>query len=202
MVHFYRRTPSPAHVLTHSLAYPPAHPRTHLRTHLPIAYYRQGLACVECHRAKAACEGDPCVRCIRLGKTCVTLARLPRRRRIKSGEDRAAGGGKAAALAPPAEVVAPFAPPSAARPAPMPEAGTRRTKAPKLSDAPFGQVLDADFVDARLLSDPPEAPAFANPVPSQVPAFATSAGPGAGISDDCMFLSTDELTSLITAVDF
>lgn len=63
-------------------------------------------------------------------------------------------------------------------------------------------VLDADFVDARLLSDPPEAPAFANPVPSQVPAFATSAGPGAGISDDCMFLSTDELTSLITAVDF
>mmetsp|Transcript_32567 Transcript_32567/g.107694 ORF Transcript_32567/g.107694 Transcript_32567/m.107694 type:complete len:592 (-) Transcript_32567:240-2015(-) len=159
-------------------------------------------ACVECHRAKAACEGDPCVRCIRLGKTCVTLARLPRRRRIKSGEDRAAGGGKAAALAPPAEVVAPFASPSAARPAPMPEAGTRRTKAPKLSDAPFGQVLDADFVDARLLSDPPEAPAFANPVPSQVPAFATSAGPGAGISDDCMFLSTDELTSLITAVDF
>ena len=46
-------------------------------------------------------------------------------------------------------------------------------------------VLDADFVDARLLSDP-----------SQAPAFATSAGPGAGISDDCMFLSTDEPTSL------
>ena len=71
VVHFYRRTPSPAHVLTHSLAYPPAHPRTHLLTHLPIAYYRQGLACVECHRAKAACQGYPCTRCVRLGKVCV-----------------------------------------------------------------------------------------------------------------------------------
>ena len=70
-MHFYRLTHSPAHVLTHSLAYPPAHPRTHLLTHLPIAYYRQGLACVECHRAKAACQGYPCTRCVRLGKVCV-----------------------------------------------------------------------------------------------------------------------------------
>jgi len=42
-------------------------------------------ACVECHRAKSACEGGceaaPCVRCVRLGKRCVTAERKVRRRR-------------------------------------------------------------------------------------------------------------------------
>ena len=41
-------------------------------------------ACVECHRAKSACEGDPtrpCCRCVRLGKACVTEERKKRRRR-------------------------------------------------------------------------------------------------------------------------
>ena len=28
-------------------------------------------ACVECHRAKSACQGYPCSRCVRLGKACV-----------------------------------------------------------------------------------------------------------------------------------
>ena len=37
-------------------------------------------ACVECHKAKSACEGDPCTRCVRLGKHCVTEERKRRRR--------------------------------------------------------------------------------------------------------------------------
>lgn len=44
-------------------------------------------ACTECHRSKAACEGDPCVRCIRLGKSCVTIERRPRRRRTSPDSD-------------------------------------------------------------------------------------------------------------------
>eukprot|EP00316_Scyphosphaera_apsteinii_P011359 CAMPEP_0119314852 /NCGR_PEP_ID=MMETSP1333-20130426/34064_1 /TAXON_ID=418940 /ORGANISM="Scyphosphaera apsteinii, Strain RCC1455" /LENGTH=706 /DNA_ID=CAMNT_0007320051 /DNA_START=64 /DNA_END=2184 /DNA_ORIENTATION=- len=39
-------------------------------------------ACRECHRAKAACEGDPCTRCERLGKKCIREP--PRRRRRTS----------------------------------------------------------------------------------------------------------------------
>ena len=35
-------------------------------------------ACVECHKAKAACEGDPCTRCVRLGRKCVTVERKKR----------------------------------------------------------------------------------------------------------------------------
>ena len=38
-------------------------------------------ACVECHKAKTACEGYPCRRCQRLGKTCVLPDRPMRRRR-------------------------------------------------------------------------------------------------------------------------
>jgi len=37
-------------------------------------------ACVECRRAKAACEGNPCQRCVRLGKECVREERKRRRR--------------------------------------------------------------------------------------------------------------------------
>ena len=85
-------TPSPAHVLTHSLAYPPAHPRTHLLTHLPIAYYRQGLACVECHRAKAACQGYPCTRCVRLGKVCVPREKHKRRRVARTSDRQLSPG--------------------------------------------------------------------------------------------------------------
>ena len=35
-------------------------------------------ACVECHKANAACEGDPCTRCVRLGKKCITVERKKR----------------------------------------------------------------------------------------------------------------------------
>ena len=39
-------------------------------------------ACSECHKAKTACEGgNPCRRCVRLGKTCVSADRPIRRRR-------------------------------------------------------------------------------------------------------------------------
>jgi len=41
---------------------------------------RMGLACVECHRAKAACLGHPCSRCVRLGKECVPRQKHKRRR--------------------------------------------------------------------------------------------------------------------------
>ncbi|EOD39538.1 hypothetical protein EMIHUDRAFT_433418 [Emiliania huxleyi CCMP1516] len=44
-------------------------------------------ACMECHKAKAACEGDPCRRCVRLGKKCVPQERPPpgKRRRNNRG---------------------------------------------------------------------------------------------------------------------
>lgn len=38
-------------------------------------------ACSECHKAKSACEGEPCTRCTRLGRNCITLQRKQRRRR-------------------------------------------------------------------------------------------------------------------------
>jgi hypothetical protein len=44
-------------------------------------------ACVECHKAKSACEGDPCTRCRRLGKFCVTDERRKRRRPPSRPED-------------------------------------------------------------------------------------------------------------------
>ena len=51
-----------------------------------LASQSRKRACTECHRAKAACSGspsesDPCTRCVRLGKTCVTDERKKRRRR-------------------------------------------------------------------------------------------------------------------------
>ena len=42
-------------------------------------------ACVECRRAKAACQGDPCARCLRLGKQCVTEERKRRRTHANAG---------------------------------------------------------------------------------------------------------------------
>ena len=47
-------------------------------------------ACMECHKAKAACEGDPCHRCVRLGKVCVSQERPIRRRRTEGSERGAA----------------------------------------------------------------------------------------------------------------
>ena len=47
----------------------------------PDAKRARKRACFECHRAKAACEGEPCNRCTRLGKTCFTQERKKRRRR-------------------------------------------------------------------------------------------------------------------------
>uniref|UniRef100_A0A7S3BP58 RING-type domain-containing protein n=1 Tax=Haptolina ericina TaxID=156174 RepID=A0A7S3BP58_9EUKA len=47
----------------------------------PTAQVPRKRACTECHRAKAACEGDPCTRCVRLGRTCITSERQKRRRR-------------------------------------------------------------------------------------------------------------------------
>ena len=38
-------------------------------------------ACFECHKAKTACEGNPCHRCQRLGKTCIELVRAGKRQR-------------------------------------------------------------------------------------------------------------------------
>ena len=38
-------------------------------------------ACYECHKAKTACEGNPCHRCQRLGKTCIELVRAGKRQR-------------------------------------------------------------------------------------------------------------------------
>ena len=38
-------------------------------------------ACSECHKAKTACEGNPCRRCQRLGKTCIAQERPQRKRR-------------------------------------------------------------------------------------------------------------------------
>ena len=64
-------------------------------------------ACVECHLAKSACEGDPCTRCKRLGKTCVTE---PRKKRRRPGSDAAAAP-TAATLTAAAHAVAPTAAP-------------------------------------------------------------------------------------------
>jgi len=50
---------------------------------------KRGRACTECHRAKAACQGDlsaDCHRCARLGRKCITLERQRRRRRSNSIE--------------------------------------------------------------------------------------------------------------------
>ena len=48
---------------------------------LVISKLSRKRACFECHRAKAACEGQPCRRCSRLGKECVVHERAKRRRR-------------------------------------------------------------------------------------------------------------------------
>tara|TARA_B110001452_G_scaffold265416_1_gene270020 strand:- start:145 stop:1197 length:1053 start_codon:yes stop_codon:yes gene_type:complete len=45
---------------------------------------RRGLACVECYRAKAACQGFPCTRCVRLGKVCVPREKHKRQRTVRS----------------------------------------------------------------------------------------------------------------------
>ena len=57
-------------------------------------------ACFECHRAKAACEGTPCLRCTRLGKHCFTEERKKRRR----------GGGGCGASSPVPQVPAAWGP--------------------------------------------------------------------------------------------
>lgn len=65
---------------------PPARPS------LPAADASSGTAsrrqaCVECHRAKAACVGYPCSRCVRLGRECITREKRKRRRTTRGGAD-------------------------------------------------------------------------------------------------------------------
>lgn len=44
-------------------------------------------ACTECHKAKTACEGNPCRRCQRLGKVCIMQERPIRKGRLAARQE-------------------------------------------------------------------------------------------------------------------
>jgi hypothetical protein len=57
----------------------------------PSDELRNKWACFECHKAKTVCEGRPCRRCQRLGKTCIEHVRPTKRRRSAKNETAVAG---------------------------------------------------------------------------------------------------------------
>ena len=57
----------------------------------PSDELRNKWACFECHKAKTVCEGRPCRRCQRLGKTCIEHVRPTKRRRSAKNETGVAG---------------------------------------------------------------------------------------------------------------
>ena len=115
-------------------------------------------ACTECHKAKAACEGDPCHRCVRLGKVCVTPSEPRRRRRSsKPSNNSAALAAAAAAQAAAATAAAAAAAAATAHAAP--------SEAPAILDDEDDFLADAaaNFVGSLGTSPLRTSPLLASP---------------------------------------
>jgi hypothetical protein len=116
-------------------------------------------ACTECHKAKAACEGDPCHRCVRLGKVCVTPSE-PRRRRRSSKPSN-----NSAALAAAAAAQAAAATAAAAAAAAAATAHAAPSEAPAILDDEDDFLADAaaNFVGSLGTSPLRTSPLLASP---------------------------------------
>ena len=124
-------------------------------------------ACVECHRAKSACQGYPCSRCVRLGKQCVMREKRKRRRYTRTGE----GGdicGLSAAAAAATLGMRPYSDESEAQPvAAMPPSLASSNAIPV---QPFAARAAAPGLESPGLLVPPMLPCSGTPVAGLPPA--------------------------------
>lgn len=150
----------------------------------PDAKRARKRACFECHRAKAACEGEPCNRCTRLGKTCFTQERKKRRRRGGATPAPVSPTPDAQAAAPDLLSLPPLVSTQAAMNITVPQAFGVGAQAPCVSPKPrcTGEPSAAAELQLRSLA-PQRVSLHARRVPSAPPVPAPPASPGDRIAN-------------------